>query len=129
MTTPFWKNKGFGNAGDETISTACADGLFLCSKPPTVAPWWNLKERCLSLWLCWFPKKLSESALCTTEELADKVLKNLNAEHGRHWLLSMGVGFDEVKAMTDEELAAVSKEVSSWPRKEPTYCESCGQDL
>ena len=128
MSTPFWKNKGFGDV-DKTISTTCADGLFLCSQPPTRPHWWNLKERFLSLWLCWFPKKLSESALCNAEELAEKVLNNLEAENGRHWLLSMGVALEKVSAMTGDELIAISKEVSSWPRKEPEFCESCGQDL
>jgi len=63
------------------------------------------------------------------QELAEKVWNGLQRDYGRHWLLSMGVDWDKVKGMTDEELMAVSKEVSSWPRKEPKTCGECGQEL
>lgn len=105
-----------------------ADGFALYSKRHTTAHWWNLWAWIKGTWLSWFPGKFPESNLCSAEELAEKVLNSMARDHGRHWLLWMGVDHEKVKAMSDEEMMAVSREVASWPKKEPETCSECGQD-
>lgn len=65
----------------------------------------------------------------TPEELVSRVMRSFDVDMGRMHALHMGVDYEEVKKMSDDDLVAFGKEVSSWPRKEPEFCESCGQDL
>lgn len=111
----------------ESVSIPTADGMSIYSERHTRPRFW---------WLTWWipeflkPRgKLTESNLWSAEELATSVLNGMDRDHGRAWLLSMGVDYEKVRAMTDEELMAVSREVQTWPRKEPTHCDECGQNL
>lgn len=114
-----------------TVSIATADGLSLYSPRHTRPRFWWIGYYSGFDWLRsrLSPPKLSPAALYTPEELADAVWKGVERDHGRHWLLWMGEDYEKVKAMSDEELRAVSREVSSWPTKEPTHCDECGQTL
>lgn len=62
------------------------------------------------------------------KDLAERVARSYERDHGRHWLLWMGTDWEKVNKMSDDDFVRISREVQSWPRKEPEVCSECGQE-